>query len=439
MRCLPLLASYSEADPNLGFHSKGRGFVPVRSYRTTSIRAELATLTMIEHLEPRRLFSLASGVPDLTLPEVPGPRYEIVNMEWDGRIVEVARGGWSVLLEGPEQTIDPETGEVDHHFVFVSGEAPSEALAAELAQAAAALGTTLGDGLKFGRYVGVEQAFTVQVADGYTPEQILAAFAAIDGFVEASPTSVVYLLDSEPVGNADPIEFYPLTIDDAPADSDPAAEAGITSEPGDGLDLVEMEWNGLIVKAVRGEWVVSLARPEPTFDPETGEWHQEFRFKTGDVPADALAADLADAAAALGTTLGDRLQFDRYLGVEYSFTVRVADDITAEQLLAALATMDGLIAVEPSLVGYRCGVDGGEPLVPVEDGATGDTPVGLGPIAESGITVGAPAMRRGFAISEIPLDRLHGRFDDLLWRTPAMPLPTDGDDADATPAADVLT
>jgi hypothetical protein len=124
-----------------------------------------ATSSVLEHLEPRRLFA------------APG---DIVNMSWQGQDTKVVAGEWIVSMTPPKETMNEATGE------FSSGRVRSyEARANGLHAAVLATGKHLG--LQFGQYLGSEHNFLLKASPDADVDALRGVLRGIPGFLELIP------------------------------------------------------------------------------------------------------------------------------------------------------------------------------------------------------------------------------------------------------------
>jgi subtilisin family serine protease len=101
-------------------------------------------------------------------------------------------------------------------------------------------------------------------------------------------------------------------------------------------DLIKMDYNGQQIDARAGEWIVGLSHP--AIHDAAGNVVVKHTFDTKPVE-DALPG--LDASQ-----LG--IQFDRYLGVDYLFSVTAPTTVSYDQLHTALGALPGFQFVEPN-------------------------------------------------------------------------------------------
>jgi subtilisin family serine protease len=113
---------------------------------------------------------------------------------------------------------------------------------------------------------------------------------------------------------------------------------------GEEYEIVTMEWNGRQVRAAAGRWVVSLERPEPTrsADGEIKQFNE--RRSTAQEPNGQLASTFVSLASR-------GIAFDRYLGVEHSFSISAPTNMPFSEVHQALRDLPGFVSLSPDTVG----------------------------------------------------------------------------------------
>jgi hypothetical protein len=117
----------------------------------------------------------------------------------------------------------------------------------------------------------------------------------------------------------------------------------------DAAAIVSIDWQGQTIQMVQGEWIVSLTYPGSSIDEETGElvFNGVSSYSTTANPA-------LDSALAEARNLG--IEFERYLGSETFFLVKVPDAVSFDELNDALQHVPEFQVVEPNAVGSFDGV-----------------------------------------------------------------------------------
>ena len=109
-------------------------------------------------------------------------------------------------------------------------------------------------------------------------------------------------------------------------------------------DVVNLDWQGQHVEAVRNEWIVNLQRPTPSINVD-GDISLNDVFTFADQPTDKTRPALS-ALAALG------IKFERYLGVENTFLVETPNTVSGESITKALMKVPGFVSIEPNEIAH---------------------------------------------------------------------------------------
>lgn len=111
---------------------------------------------------------------------------------------------------------------------------------------------------------------------------------------------------------------------------------------------VSMEWQGQLVYAKAGEWIVGLERPQPTFGPSGELIDLNIEWAGPNTPPDPeLQRYLQESDV--------DITFGGYAGSRDIFLVRTPESVTYEQLAAALAGLPKFSHVGPNAIDLAAG------------------------------------------------------------------------------------
>ena len=118
----------------------------------------------------------------------------------------------------------------------------------------------------------------------------------------------------------------------------------LTQEQMDANGISSMTWQGKQTYVRKGEWIVSLETPEPTYGPDGELISLNVKWAGRDRRAPEIQAVLDKT--------GSGLNFERYLGSEDVFLVTAPAQVTGNEVSTALRALNGVQQVSPNVIGW---------------------------------------------------------------------------------------